>query len=111
MTFQVGGSRPAWHEALLAHVELGSVHESTSILHEMMTRRQTEPPDGRFSHLLGRYVGWSNDDAEGGASGVLRLPAERLDVAARDRLEELMEVASRLAEEAENAGRVEPGTS
>lgn len=94
LSFQLGG-RPHWQEAILQEVELGRIHESTSVMLEMMKRRSAEPPDGRFSHLLGRYVGWTGDED---AAGVLTLPKERINAEARERIERLMEAAAELAD-------------
>ena len=94
LTFEIGG-RPAWQDAILSEVDVGRLHESTSVMWEMMKRRSTEPPDGRFSHLLGRYVGWTADKDAG---GILKLPAERVNAAARERIEALMDAAAELAD-------------
>ena len=71
LPFSVGRSRPAWQTALLAPVPGAAhpIHDSTALLREMMQRRTAEPPDGRFSHLLGRYVGWSHHRGGGGSGG------------------------------------------
>lgn len=114
LPFTAGGSRPHWAQAVLATVDTGRVRESTSVMREMMGRRTCEPPDGRFSHLLGRYVGWgaAPHDATGGSgsnsgAGVLTLPAERVDGAARERLDELAAAAGDLA----GAGHAEAATA
>lgn len=83
MAFTTGGSRPAWQGALLVAAGEGRVgvragvgaagsgglHASTAMMGRMVRQRAMEPPDGRFSHLLGRYVAWGGD-----GRGVLRLP-------------------------------------
>lgn len=53
--FQLG-SRPMWQAAMMLDFETGNIRESTGQMFGMVQRTAKEPPDGRYSHLLGRYM-------------------------------------------------------
>lgn len=55
----VTGSRTSWEEALLVSYDLAEMRESTSMMLNIIKRRPLEPPEGRYSHLLGRYMSWN----------------------------------------------------
>ncbi len=50
------GSRPIWMELALTEHDLSTVTESTDMQLNIIGRLPKEPPSGRYSHLLGRYM-------------------------------------------------------
>ena len=49
-------SRPSWQQQVLKSYDLSNLRESTANMYGIIQRTAKEPPDGRYSHLLGRYV-------------------------------------------------------
>jgi hypothetical protein len=58
----VAGGRTDWEESLLVAYDVSGMRESTGLMLDIIKRRPLEPPEGRFSHLLGRYTSWSYAD-------------------------------------------------
>jgi len=74
---------------LSARVDTSALSQAGGLLLRELRRRPGEPADGRFSHLVGRHVGWTAD-----GDGALHLPVEAVDEAARAREAELVEAAA-----------------
>ncbi len=50
------GSRSLWQTMATKQYDLSQVRESTSLQRAVVGRTPKEPPSGRFSHLLGRFI-------------------------------------------------------
>jgi hypothetical protein len=49
-------SRPSWQQQIQKSYDLSNLRESTGMMLSHIQRTAKEPPDGRFSHLTGRYM-------------------------------------------------------
>jgi hypothetical protein len=49
-------SRPSWQQQIKKSYDLSNLRESTGMMLGHIQRTAKEPPDGRFSHLTGRYM-------------------------------------------------------